>query len=222
MHDATYLAHPSTAAALYLQRAGQWDLALTQAEGFPEIRAEILAERFFWQNVGVDEAIAAARALDSASLRDVLLARISYFHKLFQLKNNPLEIDELAVFSSTEGAWAAFWSGVVLDNVYERPLEAQAAYARARSLMGEDPYLESYVVRHEAFHLIETDRAAALAGARRSLALRASLGARPQVAAAQIALTHILPEGDPEVAELKALAHRTAEELNLPWLKAAE
>jgi hypothetical protein len=202
--------------AIHLQRAGQWDLALPHAANDSQ-RAEILSERFFWQHVGADEAIAAARDLPG-SPGQLLLARLSYFHKLFEF-DNPIEIDELAVFQAAEGAWAAFWAGVVLDNVHERHEEAKATFDKAAELMGDDPFLESYVVRHQAFHLIETDRPRALALTRRSLALRSSLGARPQTAAAQSALAQVLGEDDPESAELMEHAHRTGAELSIAWLK---
>ena len=55
---------------------------------------------------------------------------------------------------------------------------------------------------------------------RRSLQLRAALGARPQTAAAQLALASALGDGDSEAADLRAIAWATAEELNMPGLRA--
>ena len=57
-----------------------------------------------------------------------------------------------------------------------------------------------------------------LAQLRRSLQLRAALGARPQTAAAQIALASELPPG-PEADELREIGRRTARELGIPWLE---
>ncbi|WP_042363815.1 hypothetical protein [Streptacidiphilus neutrinimicus] len=52
---------------------------------------------------------------------------------------------------------------------------------------------------------------------RRSLHLRAALGARPQVAAAQMSLWQELPEG-PERELLREGALSTAQELGLTWM----
>jgi hypothetical protein len=75
------------------------------------------------------------------------------------------------------------------------------------------------VVRHQGDQLInrQGDRAAGIALLRRSLQLRAGLGARPQVAAAQLALAGELPPG-PEPDELREIGRRTADELGIPWL----
>ena len=53
---------------------------------------------------------------------------------------------------------------------------------------------------------------------RRSLHLRAALGARPQTVAAQAALADNLPENDPERAELMQTSRAGAEELRIGWL----
>lgn len=53
---------------------------------------------------------------------------------------------------------------------------------------------------------------------RRSLHLRAALGARPQTIAAQALLAEHLPEGDPERAELLRIFRPGAEELHIAWL----
>ena len=54
---------------------------------------------------------------------------------------------------------------------------------------------------------------------RRSLHLRAALGARPQIVAAQAALANDLPEDDPERAELIRIYRPAADELRIGWLK---
>ena len=53
---------------------------------------------------------------------------------------------------------------------------------------------------------------------RRSLHLRAALGARPWTLAAQATLAAELPEGDPERAELTEIYLAGAEELRIAWL----
>ncbi|MGW5365136.1 hypothetical protein [Actinopolymorpha pittospori] len=53
---------------------------------------------------------------------------------------------------------------------------------------------------------------------RRSLHLRAALGARPQTLAAQAILAENLPENDPERAELMQTFRPGAEELHIGWL----
>ncbi len=219
MHDATYLADPTLAAAVHLQRAGQWGLALDLvADKSADLRAEITAERFFWQLGSVDmEVINAA----DPELATILTARISYYHKIFELSGGP-EVDEAAIFSAAPGGWAAFWHAVVQDNVHKNEELAKAEYARAFDLAADDPFLESYVIRHQGYHLLETDREAGIALMRRSLQLRSALGARPQVTAAQLALASALGEGDPEAIELRRIAWATAEELNMPMLKAPE
>nr|WSZ11962.1 hypothetical protein OH837_00655 [Streptomyces canus] len=52
---------------------------------------------------------------------------------------------------------------------------------------------------------------------RRSLHLRAALGARPQPIAAQALLADNLPENDPERAELMRTFRPSAEELHIGW-----
>jgi hypothetical protein len=80
-----------------------------------------------------------------------------------------------------------------------------------------DALLESYAVRHQAELAHDADPGRAVALARRSLALRAALGARPQCAAAQAMLADLIPDG-PEARELRQLAAQTAAELGLTWL----
>jgi hypothetical protein len=218
MHDATYLNDPALAPAIHLQRAGQWHLALRAVgDSSPDLRAAITADRFMWQLGSIDmEVINAA----SPQLATILTARISYWHKLFELEAGP-DVDEAAVYSATPGGWAAFWHAVVQDNLHQNPELARAEFARAMDLAGEDRFLESCIIRHQGYHLLDTDREAGLAMLRRSLQLRAALGARPQTAAAQLALASALADDDPEAIELRRIAWETAEELNMPKLKAS-
>jgi hypothetical protein len=181
-----------------------------------DLRAEITADRFMWQLGSIDMGIIEAASPETVT---ILTARISYWHKLFGLESGP-SVDEAAVYRATPGGWAAFWHGVVQDNLHKNEELAKAEFARARDLATDDPFLESYVIRHQGYHLLDTDRAAGLAMLRRSLQLRAALGARPQTAAAQLALASALGNDDPEAHELRAIAWATAEELNMPHLKA--
>jgi hypothetical protein len=212
--DATYsIVH-------HLERAGQWDLALeVLGERDPDLRAELVAERFFWQGVPADMSVIDAAAPEHAL---ILHARISYYHRLFKLEGGE-ELDEAAIFAAAPGGWASFWHGVVQDNVHHNAELAKASYAKAAELDPGDAFLESYVVRHQGFHLLETDRPRGLALMWRSLRLRAALGARPHVAAAMGTLAHFLGKDDPAYVELNELALATAHELRLSWiLRAAE
>jgi hypothetical protein len=207
--DATY------SIVRHLERAGQWDLALeVLGDRDPGLRAELVAERFFWQSVPPDMTVIDAAGPEHALL---LRARISYYHRLFELDGGE-GLDEAAIFAATPGGWAAFWHGVVQDNVHKNPELAMRSYARALELQPDDPFLESYVVRHQGFHLLESDRERGLVLMRRSLHLRAALGARPHVAAAMGTLAHFLGKDDPASAELRELALETARELRLTWI----
>jgi hypothetical protein len=170
-----------------------------------------------WQLGSVDMQIINAASPETAT---ILTARISYWHKLFELDGGP-SVDEAAVYSATPGGWAAFWHAVVQDNLHKNEELARAEFARARDLVGDDLFLESFVIRHQGYYLLDTDREAGLAMLRRSLLLRAALGARPQTAAAQLALASALGDDHPETGDLRAIAWATAEELNMPMLKAS-
>lgn len=206
-------------AAYHLSRAGQWDLALAALDAMgdndPDRRAEIVVERWGWTLGEIDMAVVEAASPEKAT---DLTARISYFHKLFKLDGGP-DVDEAEAFCSLPGPWPAFWHGVVQDNLHENHELAQREYARAHELAPDDLFLESFVVRHQAVPLLETDRPRALTMLRRSMNLRATVGARPQLAAAQATLADMLGPDHPEGVELRALARTTAHELNLTWLK---
>jgi hypothetical protein len=117
--------------------------------------------------------------------------------------------------------WATFWLGVLADNLHHDQASAADRYARALQLADgdDDQLLVSYVVRHQGFHLLASDHQQAVARLRRSLYLRAALGARPHVAAAQAALADALPAGT-ERDLLRDSATRLAGELGLSWLLA--
>ncbi|NUR46552.1 MAG: hypothetical protein HOV71_00320 [Hamadaea sp.] len=216
------LANDPYIAALW--RLGHFEQALDLAAeraATPEIRAELLIDRFFWQGEDHDAAQSAVDALDPASTAGrYLAARHAYSRLLFQHEVRP--DDQAVVQMGYEAAaadpqlagWGEFHLGVFSDNVLEDPVAAKTHYDRAAK--DDDPLLQSYVVRHLSVH--EPERA--LDHLRHSLYLRATLGYRPQTAAAMVALADALPEGD-ERQHLRAAALVTAQELQLSWLLGA-
>jgi hypothetical protein len=113
--------------------------------------------------------------------------------------------------------WAVYHWAVLLDNIDEDPVGALPRYETALEIATKsaDGYFESYIIRHLAPHKEPAERIAML---RRSLHLRAALGARPQTLAAQATLAEHLPEDDPERAELMRTFRPGAEELRIGWL----
>lgn len=229
MPDVTYIERADLAPARYLQRAGRWQAALDLIAGkddpvAAELRAEILVERHVWCLDKPDDAHAAVKAVTNPALATMLTAQLEYWRRLFQLDGDPGP-DPIAGFAEVAhhpvlGAWATFHHAIISQNLNDDAATAAAGYARARELAPDDRFLESYVVRHQGDQLINQlrDREAGIALLRRSLQLRAALGARPQVAAAQVQLAGELPPG-PEADELRAIARETAIELNIPWLQ---
>lgn len=227
-----YYADARLAVARRLQRAGEWTAALRatpqDADG-AVLRAEILVDRHTWRLDPVDEAVAAVAQIAAAqpATAAFLTAVLEYWRRLAGLGDRPLGPDPVAEFERLDGriapGWAAFWHGVALENLLVERDAAQAVYRRALATALEegDLLLESYVVRHQGFYMLERDRDAGLGLLRRSLDLRAACGARPHVAAAQAALAKALGVG-PQSVLLARLVARTAEELSLTWLKAAE
>jgi hypothetical protein len=236
---------PALAAARELHRAGHWDLALELLAGdgaqgpadaaVAALRAEILVERHWWRLDQAEPAEAAVAALAVAGAEPALAAllrgQLRYTRVLFGLDPAPDDVAQAeAAFAEASrapagpglDAWATFWLGVLADNLHHDQAAAAAHYARALPPARErgDRLLESYVVRHQGFHLLAEQPAAGLELLRRSLYLRAALGARPQVAAAQAVLADALPPGD-EPAVLREAALHTARELGLTWLLAA-
>jgi hypothetical protein len=210
------------------------------------LRAEILTERYLWQLDRRDEALACVKdiAAEEPALAAYLTAQLEYWRQLLALTGtagadrDSVGTDPAGTFAELAGhpslgPWAVFWRGVTLENLHADGAGAAACYAQARELAaagtglsgdGEhsarppDRLLESYVTRHQGGQAFDAgDRDGALALARRSLHLRAALGARPQVAAAQAQLADML--GDvPEAAALRELVAATAAELRLAWL----
>jgi hypothetical protein len=195
-----------------------------------ELRAQILVERHFWRLDDPSAAEAAVGALDPQSSPAAMLgAQLAYTRVLFD--REPLADDPHTAGAGFRAAardealrgWATFWLGVVADQVEHDPATARTRYEEAWDLCRErsDPLLESYVVRHLGGAAIERgDRATGELLLRRSLHLRAALGARPQVAAAQVQLAGELPPGAERDLLLEA-ARLTAEELGLTWLRGA-
>jgi hypothetical protein len=221
LSDDTYVARR-------LQLLGEWDaaLAVLGPDADPELRAEIAVDRWFFQMEGHEEAEKAVAALDPASpTAQLLTARLAYSRLLF--RRDPRADDRAVAEAGYRAAaksgdekqrgWAEYHWGVLLDNIDEDPAGALARYETALEIATKsgDGYLESYIIRHLA-HLKEP--AERIAMLRRSLHLRAALGARPQTIAAQAALAEGLPENDPERAELMQTFRPGAEELHIGWL----
>ncbi|TCC66519.1 hypothetical protein E0H73_00565 [Kribbella pittospori] len=207
---------------------GEWDaaLAVLDPDSEPELRAEIAVDRWFFQTDGHEEAEKSVAALDPASpTAQLLTARMAYSRLLFQ---RDARADDRAVAEAgyraaaqsgdeLQRGWAEYHWGVLLDNIDEDPAGALARYETALEIAKKygDGYFESYIIRHLA-HLKEPTEGIAML--RRSLHLRAALGARPQTIAAQAALAEDLPEDDPERAELIRTFRPGAEELRIGWL----
>ncbi|WP_225826239.1 hypothetical protein [Streptomyces naphthomycinicus] len=221
LSDDTYIARR-------LQLLGEWDAALAALghDAEPELRAEIAVDRWFFRMEGHEEAEKAVAALDPASpTAHLLTARLAYSRLLFRRDPRP---DDRAVAEAgyraaadsgdeKQRAWAEYHWAVLLDNIDEDPAGALPRYETALKIATKtgDGYFESYIIRHLAPHKEPTERIAML---RRSLHLRAALGARPQTIAAQALLADNLPEGDPERAELLRTFRPGAEELRIGWL----
>src|SRR5580693_3690046 len=80
-HDTTYIMTPGTDVARVLLRAGQWDQALAAVPGDAlAVRAQILADRFWWQlgDPAEAEAAVAALAADQPVLARFCAAQLAY------------------------------------------------------------------------------------------------------------------------------------------------
>jgi hypothetical protein len=224
-------ADPALAARLAgrLQLAGDWDGALSLLPGqdgdTAGQRAGILVDRYWWRLDDPAPAEQAVAGLEDQVRRGYLAAQLAYMRLLFRL--GPRPGDEQAIGDGLREAarhdrlrgWATFWQGVVADNVHGDPGTAARRYGEALTLCraGQDLLLESYVVRHQGGHLIDGDPLAGEMLLRRSLYLRAALGARPLTAAAQATLAGVLQPGAERDTLLQA-ARATAAELSLTWL----
>lgn len=219
--DDTYIARR-------LQMLGEWDtaLAVLGPDADPELRAEIAVDRWFFRIEGHEEAEKAVAALDPASpTAHLLTARLAYSRLLFgrEPRADDRAVAEAGYRAAIESgdeetrAWAEYHWAVLLDNIDEDPAGALPLYESSLDVATKsgDGYFESYIIRHLAPHKEPAERMAML---RRSLNLRAALGARPQAIAAQALLAENLPEGDPERTELMRMVRPGAEELHIGWL----
>lgn len=155
----------------------------------------------------------------------MLTARLAYSRLLFQRdpRADDRAVAEAGYRAAVESGdeklrgWAEYHWAVLLDNIDEDPAGALPRYETALEIATKsgDGYFESYIIRHLAPHKEPAERIAML---RRSLHLRAALGARPQAIAAQALLADNLPENDPERAELMQTFRPGAEELHIGWL----
>jgi hypothetical protein len=232
------LTDPALAPAWHLRRAGQWDLALAVlgpagagsagagGTAAAALRAEILVDRHAWQLDPPGEALAAVEALTPADpvLAGYLAAQLEYWRQVFSPGAAGATADLPAAFGAAAadpriGGWAALFQALARLYLAGDPAAAAAGFDRvlAAARAAGDALLESYAVRHQAELAQDADPGRAAALARRSLALRAALGARPQCAAAQAMLADLIPDG-PEARELRQLATQTAAELGLTWL----
>ncbi|MCX5335644.1 MULTISPECIES: hypothetical protein [unclassified Streptomyces] len=221
LSDDTYVARR-------LHLLGEWDAALAalDPDADPELRAEIAVDRWFFRIEGHEEAEKAVAALDpTSSTAHLLTARLAYSRLLFQRDARPDDraVAEAGYRAAVESgdekqrAWAEYHWAVLLDNIDEDTAGALPLYETALEIATKhgDGYFESYIIRHLAPHKEPAERIAML---RRSLHLRAALGARPQTIAAQALLADSLPENDPERAELMRTFRPGAEELRIGWL----
>ncbi|MCX5255036.1 hypothetical protein OOK27_12830 [Streptomyces canus] len=118
----------------------------------------------------------------------MLTARLAYSRLLFQ--RDPRAVAEAGYRAAVESGdeklrgWAEYHWAVLLDHIDEDPASALPRYETALEIAAKygDGYFESYIIRHLAPHKEPAERIAMM---RRSLHLRAALGARPQTLAAQ-------------------------------------
>jgi hypothetical protein len=226
-HDTTYI-------ALRLMRCGLWDEALAiLPSDATALRAELLTDRFWWRLDGQAEAEQEVAALydEDRLLASFLDSQLAYTRLLFD--QSPRRDDlarardgfDSAARDQRLAGWGLFWRGVTADLLEKDESAARRLFAQAleAALCDADPLLESYALRHQGGHAMESDadRETGLDLLRRSYHLRAALGARPQTAAAAATLAEVLPPENNERGHLLQTAAATAHELNLTWLKSA-
>jgi hypothetical protein len=226
-YDTTYI-------ALRLMRCGLWDEALAiLPSGATALRAELLTDRFWWRLDGQAEAEQAVAALygEDGLLAAFLDSQLAYTRLLFDQSPRPDDLArardgfDSAARDQRLAGWGLFWRGVTAE-LLEKDEAAAAGFvaqALAAALRDADPLLESYALRHQGGHAMESDadRETGLDLLRRSYHLRAALGARPQTATAAATLAEVLPPESTERDHLLQTAAATARELNLTWLKSA-
>lgn len=226
-YDTTYI-------ALGLKRSGLWDEALAiLPSDAAAARAELLTDRFWWRLDGHAEAEQAVAALyeEDDLLAAFLDSQLAYTRLIFGQSPRPGDLArardgfDSAASDQRLAGWGSFWRGVTADLLEKDEAAAAGFFAQAlaAALRDADPLLESYALRHQGGHAVESgpDRETGLDLLRRSYHLRAALGARPQTAAAAATLAEVLPPESPERGHLLQTAAATASELNLTWLKSA-
>jgi hypothetical protein len=125
---------------------------------------------------------------------------------------------------SRRAGWAAFFGGVIADNLLDEPATAHERYALARTAAESsgDELLESYALRHLGDHAQTAgDLDAAGAAWERSTSLRERLGFVPGTVAQRLTLAELrLAEGDaPGAAALAIDVARAVRAMALPlWL----
>ena len=226
-HDTAYIVRR-------LMRCGLWDEAVAfLPAGDTALRAELLTARFWWRLDGQAEAEQAVAALsgEDGLLAAFLGGQLAYTRLVFGQRPRPGDLAraregfDSAARDQRLAGWGLFWRGVTAELLEQDEAAAAGCYARAlaASIRDADPLLESYALRHQGGHLMEsgTGREAGLGLLRRSYHLRAALGARPQTAAAAAALAEVLPPESTERGHLLQAAAATARELGLTWLMSA-
>jgi hypothetical protein len=227
-YDTAYITDRALDVARALQRVGRWDEALAVVPpGELAARAEILTDRFWWR---LDDPAEAESAIVDLASHDRVLsgfygAQLGYTRLLFQLSPRAGDLDQTrdgfaaAARDPRLDGWGTFWLGTMADNIDHDPEAAARYYATALCLSHghDDPLLESYAVRHQGDHALASDEGLGLHLLRRSYYLRATLGARPQTAAAAVTLAEALAPGQ-EADQLRETAGITARELGLTWL----
>jgi hypothetical protein len=158
-------------------------------------------------------------------------SRLAYTRLLFHRSPRPGDLArardgfDSAARDQRLAGWGLFWRGVTADLLEKDGAAAAGFFAQALAAAQReaDPLLESYALRHQGDHAMESDagRETGLDLLRRSYHLRAALGARPQTAAAAATLAEALPPHSTERGHLLQTAAATAHELNLTWLKSA-
>jgi len=195
-------------------------------------RAEVLTDRHLWRLDPPGEALAAIAEVEPVdpALAALLTSQLVYWHRHFGRgepdaygEHDPVDGFAMAAEDRRLAGWATLWHAVATEKLRGDAVAAGVGYPRARRVATEsgDRLLESYAVRHQGFQLLGADRPAGIGLLRRSLQLRAACGARPDVAAAQVAVAEALG-GGAEAGELRGIAGTTAVELGLTWLFPAD
>lgn len=226
-----------TYVARRLFRSGEWDAALAALAGRTDteavqLRAEIAYERYFFTLEDYDTAATLVDAVDPGSAWGrYLRAKLAYSRLLFKNDPKPEDRETAEAGFRTAAAdpelrpWCTFFLGVLMDNIVEDRAAAAELYNEALTIARAegDGFVESVIIRHQSYHAIHErgDRDEGLRLLRRSLHLRAAVGARPQTAAAMVLLAAELPVDDPERAMLAEAAGSVAQELKLAWVSSS-